>query len=599
MYQGKFSQNNNKTGSRSPAPQAPRAQEPRKPVRSDDVIEGLEDLDELLREPVEQKPSAPQQRQPQRPERPQQRPAAPRPQRPAAPQTAQRPQRPAAPRPQRPDPQAAQKPQQTQRAPQRPASQKVQQPAPQPEKKKKGIGGLVFYTIFFLFIFAFYVFVYFGLHGLQDWLVQYEAAQPTKKYEEIFDMYFADPDWGLLYDNAGIQESQYEGREEFVAYMEQKVGETPLMGLETSAGLDRNTKKYIVRLGDEKIAGFTLVNQNQSAGNPELSNLPDIPDIPDWELGEFQLFFTRNGSYQITLQEGHTATVNGVPLDDSGIVRKVANKAGEYLPEGVAGNQIFTLQIDGLMVQPQVVITDGSGQEMNVTYDEATHTFTEELTADVIGANEEKLALDALKTYAEYMSGKASANDIAKHFDSKSAAYKAITGSDLNWVQSDKGHQFSNEKVTDYVRYNDDLFSVRASLTLGLIRGDGSVKESQIEQSMFFQKNKNGKWLCFAMTAVNVSEPVEEIRLVFTQDGTVLSDEFVPVDAPQVQCPVVSAPQGQVFSGWATQEKKDNGDTVMRLVFQPDEKGIVSLTGGADLKPMELVPVFEAAAPTA
>ena len=451
------------------------------------------------------------------------------------------------------------------------------------------MGGLIFYTIFFLFIFAFYVCVYFGLHDLQDWLVKYEAAQPTLKCQQVFDEYFSDPDWGTLYDSAGIESTAYEGRDAFVTYMDEKMADAELDYMETSAGLSGD-KKYVVRLGDRKIATFTLEDRNKAEA---------ITDIPDWQLGEIELFFTRNGSYQITLQEGHTATVNGVPLDESNIIRKVTNKAGEYLPEGVSGNQIFTMQIDGLMVEPTVVITDASGAEMPVTFDEAAGTYTEQLTSSTVSENEKKLALDALKTYALYMTGKATANDIARHFDSKSSAYKAITGSDLNWVQSDKGHEFSNEKVTDYVRYNEDVFSVRASLTLGLLRGDGSVKESQIEQSMFFQKNKNGKWLCFAMTAVNVSEPVEEIRLVFTQDDVVLSDTFLPADAAQVQCPVVSAPEGQVFSGWATQEKNDNGDTVMRLVFQPDEKGIVSLTGGADLEPMELVPVFEAAAPAA
>ena len=185
---------------------------------------------------------------------------APKAEKPAAPQ-----QRPA---PQRPQPNGNMaRPQINQGRPAaavRPAApqpQNVRGPVPPqvqpPVQKKRHYGSLVFYIIFFACILAIYTFTYVKLGDLQNWLVRYEAAQPTRKYEEVFDLYFKDPNWGLLYDNAGIPESTYEGREAFIAYMEQKVGDTPLTGLETSAGLSKD-KKFIIRLGDEKVASFTL-----------------------------------------------------------------------------------------------------------------------------------------------------------------------------------------------------------------------------------------------------------------------------------------------------------------------------------------------------
>ena len=131
------------------------------------------------------------------------------------------------------------------------------------------LSGVIFYTIFFLCIFLFYTATYFGLLELRDWLNRYEMAQPTTKSQEIFETLFSDPDWDSLYDIANVQNAAYENKDDFVSYMENRVGETDLTYVETSTGLS-NDKKYIVRLENEKIATFTLVNHNQSASQTEI-----------------------------------------------------------------------------------------------------------------------------------------------------------------------------------------------------------------------------------------------------------------------------------------------------------------------------------------
>lgn len=152
-----------------------------------------------------------------------------------------------------------------------------------PEKRRKGprLGGVIFYTLYFMFILVFFVATFFGLQWLQGWLTDYQAAQPTTKSQEVFEQLFSHPDWSALYDAAGIEDTPYEGKEQFVAYMENKVGDSALTFKETSAGLSGD-KKYLVLLGDEKIASFTLSGQTAA-----------ITDIPDWELGGVELFFDR------------------------------------------------------------------------------------------------------------------------------------------------------------------------------------------------------------------------------------------------------------------------------------------------------------------
>ena len=157
------------------------------------------------------------------------------------------------------------------------------QEAPAPVKKqKKGprVGSVIFYTLYFMFILAFFGVTYLGLQWLHGWLSDFEAAQPTLKAEQVFQEVFTDPDWGALYESAGAKDSPYEGKEQYVNYMEEKVGDSKLTYIETSAGLDKTKKKFIVKLGDEKVATFTLTDRNK-VGNISLGNLTNLEDIKD------------------------------------------------------------------------------------------------------------------------------------------------------------------------------------------------------------------------------------------------------------------------------------------------------------------------------
>lgn len=502
-----------------------------------------------------------------------------RPQRPA-PQRPAQPVRPAAQQPVRPQRPAAGRP-----MPQNPQMQNQVPPMAQPPMpKKRHYGTLVFYIIFFACLAVIYGFTYLKLGDLQDWLVRYEAAQPTRKYEEVFDLYFKDPNWGLLYDNAGIEESTYEGREAFIAYMEQKVGDTPLNGLETSAGLSKD-KKFIVRLGDEKVASFTLVDMNHATGKT---------DIPNWQLGQIELFYERTGTYYVKTIEGQQVQVNGVPLGETDMIKISTTRANEYLPEGLSAPMTAVYQVDGLMVKPEVVVTDAKGYGVETTYDEESHTFTVPAAS---GSQEmdpelQTYVLDAIKTYARYMSAKGGLeNELAEYFKRGTDLFKTFTSMERTWNQRYRSSSFSGDSVKNYVPYSDSLFSVRVSTSLHLERGDGSEKVTLLDQSMFFEKI-NGKWKCTEMTAVDVSEPVEKVRLTFKNGTQLLQTSMVDTSLGKIPCPAVEVPQGKTFTGWVVEERNSAGNRVMRLMLEPDENNMAPapLEG---LKPMVLMPLFE------
>ena len=468
------------------------------------------------------------------------------------------------------------------------------------KKQKKGprVGSVIFYTLYFMFILLFFVATYIGLQWLHGWLADYEAAQPTLKAKQVFTEVFTDPDWGALYEAAGAQDSAYEGKEQYVNYMEEKVGSTALTYMETSAGLSGN-KKYIVRLGDEKVASFTLVDKN-NVGKLDLSNLEKledletVTDIPDWQLGAVEVFFEREESFFIEKMDSHTAHVNGVALDENFTIQKATTVAERYLPTGTTGFTMETQQVNGLMELPTVTVTDKDGSNVEVTYDEATRTFVARTESNTMSAEEEEVALKAAKVYCLWMiEEEKDRGEVAKYFDPTSDIYNSIVKTTELWMQNHNGYEFVNDSVTHYARYSDNIFSVRVKTQLNVTRTNGTIKEHDYDQSMFFRKTDNGKWKCFVSTNVDVSEPVGKIRLTFMQGDELIDSRFYETNAKEVITPKLSVPAGQVFSGWVTVSEDENGAIVYNLEFEPDETGTVAIPAGTTLKPMTLYALFQ------
>ena len=449
-----------------------------------------------------------------------------------------------------------------------------------PLPKKKRTGTLVFYTVCMGFVFVFYTATFFGLKYLNNWLVQFESAQPTAKSAEVFEQYFTAPNWEQLYDLAGMTI----GKDSFCQAMEKKVGSQTLSYAETSAGLSKD-KKYVVLLGDETIGTFTLENQNPNQGDT---------DLPDWQLSSLEFKLERKAPFRIRLRQGHTALVNGEAFGEEHTIIKETSKAGDYLPVYVSAPAYITLEVSDLLTQPEVTILDASGNEVAVSYDGESRTFTEAEQAPELPQELEEMALNAVKTYASYMSTKTGyATELAKYFDRDSEIYGALIKTERNWTQEGSSFNFTDESVTDYQVYSDEIFSVRVNVTLNITRKeDGSVKETPIRQTLFFSKNSSGKWSCFQMTAVDAAQLDTQVLLTFMEDETVLSSNFYDANAAGINCPLISAPEGKTFSGWMVEEQDEKGATVLRLVFQPDESGYVSLSG-TTLEPMTLYPLFE------
>lgn len=464
--------------------------------------------------------------------------------------------------------------------------QESSQPGKKAKKAKKAkhgprAGTVIFYTLYFLMILGFCGALYYAYGLLYDWLVDFQAAQPTTKCEEVFQDLFADPDWAALYAQAGIEDTTYENSDAFVTYMENKVGDKVLTYMETSAGLSGN-KKYYVKLDDENIGFFLLEGEEHTESG-----------IPHWELAGVELFYTRMEEVTIQKMAGHTVYVNGVPLDDRSTVRTIYTVAEEYLPDDLIGLRMETQYLSGLMVEPEITVLDENGQALEVTYDAERDIYSavvEDNGGGTISAEEQNVVIKAGETYALYMIEKATAETLLKYYDKNSNVYQAITKMRM-WMQNCKGYEFANQSVTDYYRYSDTLFSANVSMDLNVTRTNDTVKTYPVDTTLFFEYQK-GSWKCIEMTNVDVLKQISEVRITFMNEDVELSSLFYETDLRQLSVPVISAPEGQVFDGWYRETIDADGNKTYDLVFTPDANGIVAIPDGYELEPMVLYPLF-------
>ncbi len=455
-----------------------------------------------------------------------------------------------------------------------------------------------FFKIYFAFIILFFIAMAVVMVKLYDWLLAYEKAQPVGKCEEVYKELFENPDWGNLYEMAEKEDTLFEGKDAYASYMQKKVGADKLEVVKTSAGLSGD-KKYFVKHGEERIAGFTLVSEKDAEGK-----------VLSWELGEIELLAVPVESVQIKVQEGRKVYVNDVALSEDYMIERSWTVAEDYLPEGVVGERFVTYRVEDLLVTPAVRVenTEGSEIAMEVHDKESADgsseaagstehflqqegvSYTEVMTYTEISEEQWQVVETAAKEYSKHMIGVPV--KLSNYFDTDSAIYKAIRGNE-NWMQDYRSYDFTEGVCTRYYRYNEDLFLAGISVTLEVTRPGGSIKEYPIESDFILQKKEDGKWLVINMANVDMMQEKKEVRMTYYGSEGVLESDFVASDSKQLSTPKVEVPTGQKFAGWAKEEADESGNKTRTLLFVPDENGVVNLPENYELEPMKLYPLFE------
>lgn len=449
-------------------------------------------------------------------------------------------------------------------------------------RKKKTFwnkSNLTFTGILLGFVLVLFLAVAIIMAPLNNWLVNFEAAQPNSKSQQIFDQYFANANWAQLYKTSGEENTVFEDENAYASYMTVVTADKTLSFIETSAGTSGD-HKYVVKAGDEPIAVFTLTADNKDA------------QVPDWHLGTMELVYQRSEFCNILTLPGNTITVNDVTLDASYVVKTITAKAENYLPNGIHGYQAQVYRVDNLLTTPAVTVTTPEGETVQMVYDSAAKTYYEPASELTISDDEKAAVVNASQMYAKYMILRATESGLKQYFDPSSSFYYTITHID-KWMQKNNGYRFGDATVTDYYRYSDTLYSAYIDMSVFVTRKDNTVKDYHLGSTLFMEK-QNGKWMCINMVNGDVQKQDIKVLLTYMDGETVVHTEMVDAYTKKLTLPTVTAPEGMVLDGWYVKGFDENGKPTLDLVFAASETGDVTLPGDPALEPMVLYARFVA-----
>lgn len=458
---------------------------------------------------------------------------------------------------------------------------------------------VVFYSVVLIVIVAFYFFMTNLMGKLTAHLENFQENHINSKYRQVFESYFADPDWGKLYDEAGMADTAFEGKEAFVAYMTQKVGDQELICFLESAGTD--AKRCPVYLGNEEIGAFYMSSPAQPKPEtdpwyykiPFAESLVNKLKVQHWNYDGLTLVEPkRQLSVTVTTEGDRTVYVNGVALGEEYLISTTYTLAEQYLPEGLHGMRRQSFYADGFLVAPQVTAADKDGNPIELV-ELSPGVYSEVFTQQESEKEIEELVVDAAKVYCQYMIEATGSSSLRKYFDTAGQAYKDITSSE-QWMQDYQTYRFGEATLSSFYRYSEDTVSIRLAMSLYVRRFDGSEKEYPVNTTFLMKKGDDGSYKVYATNNQELQKATTLVRLRFYSGGQLLESRMVDASANQLELPQVTAPEGKQFTGWYLATTAEDGSQTLSRIFLPKEgETSVYISAEKGLTAMDLQARFE------
>lgn len=331
-------------------------------------------------------------------------------------------------------------------------------------------------------------------------MVKFQGMQPEGEMEKLVkEITIEDMDF-----EQAEQPSAFEDENILKLKMQEKLNGAELSFTERKGGYDAKAPVFDVYAGGDLLYTVSFAEKEEVRLMAILSASvwETVSIIPNVEIGEYAV--------HVTVPDNYTVTVNGITVEE-GLCEAVRTPMEEliYSAEYVKVPNLISYHIAGLVEKPTVEVFDRTGEKLDVSAmgnQIVIDSFpTEEMPEDLY-----KMALTAAKTYSNYFSvdlegAKRSTAPIRHLFPEGSYYLEMAENYRLHdmWMYSEHGTPvFSNEEITNYTVYSDDLFSCEVSFEKTMhLTNTGSKRVDKLHETYYFVKI-DGKWLIADIRAV-------------------------------------------------------------------------------------------------
>lgn len=250
------------------------------------------------------------------------------------------------------------------------------------------------------------------------------------------------------------------------------------------------TVVYELFSGGKKTADITIRSIGEQVRLGLLS-------IPEWSLSKITYVVPNTFAYDITYPSTYRVLVNGLELDERGHTTTFPLPGYEYEDKYVQFPVMVSCHIDNLLEKPVIKVYNNLGEEIHFEItdnkvDVAPIFYPSEFPDEL---NLELDVLEIPKTWSRSLtmdlSGPLHGLEEArarfiKGSDFWDMAYAYATGIDITFVSDHTLNLFTNESVTEYIRYTDDGFSCVVYFEKNMTLNRGAVRTDMFHNRLFF-----------------------------------------------------------------------------------------------------------------
>lgn len=335
-----------------------------------------------------------------------------------------------------------------------------------------------FYKIYFSVLCSFVILLIVSSVAFYCFIDSYNDGIHETVSKNFFNEIFADKNIDQMLEISGIKPSEFESIDDLKSYISHHLDGKLTYTYITSTENSDDTRKYIVKSDDYKIATFTLAQDENK----------------DYYPSSLILHLPKTHETEVQILDSSTLYINGVKAENKYIYVTYPHKNAEYLPENVPSPNWTKYKITGLTKDPEIVVIDRNGNKPVLTESDGI------LCETVIPDPDEKEVITRLvtaaKEYAKCMQYDAPKNKVLPYFESGTTLYESIKTVENMFVWDHAGFAFEDEEVTDFMRYDENTVSLRIAFT-HILKKHGKEDYRDRTDITYFARKTDGEYLIY------------------------------------------------------------------------------------------------------
>lgn len=361
----------------------------------------------------------------------------------------------------------------------------------------------VFWVCFALFVLLMAIFWIWVISYVKKCLVTYEDSQP----ERIIEQLAAKMEDGTILDFVTIEKgaSRFEEEDIYLQDYLSRINGKAVTYEKEAGSYDAKRPVYLLYAGDEPAARVTLAETASES-------LMFILTAQQWEVVSVEpVYNTGTEAVTIVVPDTYNAFINNIKADDRELTGNQWELAGfQYAAEYVTVPKLVEYHVEDLFEKPEVKIYNNYGEETAYTVDPEGTIRIEGFDATAMPKELESYVLSNAKDYSNFFSRdiegcRNSVAPIAGMFPEDSYYLELAENYRLNDMWMYSAHEtpvFSEERVSNYIVYTPELFSVEVYFEKSMkLTSTGDVR-TDITNTRYYYANIGGSWLIVDMQSV-------------------------------------------------------------------------------------------------